>query len=84
MQVETGHLIRQLCNLSDEEKKKLGYVPIPEDLFPAVEAKLAGKDEAMVSLTSGGKLSKWAAKKRKENRQKARQKMTKDSRKRNR
>lgn len=37
------------------------YTPVPDELLAAAERKLAGEDEAMVSLTSGGKLSRWAA-----------------------
>jgi ABC-type enterochelin transport system substrate-binding protein len=62
-----------------EEAKEQGFEQIPPELESAAKKKLAGNDSAMVSLTSGGKLSKWAAKRRKEKR-----KMEKESRKRNR
>ena len=65
--------------LKDSVEKLANYEPVPEELRLAAERKLAGKDEAMVSLTSGGKLSKWAVKKRK-----AKRKMTSASRKGNR
>jgi hypothetical protein len=54
-----------------EAAKQEGFEPIPPKLEPAAKKKLAGKDSVMVSLTSGGKLSKWAAKKRKEKRKMA-------------
>jgi hypothetical protein len=54
-----------------------GYELVPNELERAAEKKLAGRNEATVSLTSGGKLSRWAAKKRKE-------KMVKESRRKNR
>jgi ABC-type enterochelin transport system substrate-binding protein len=50
--------------LEEAEKNNI-FTPIPEELEHAAEAKLKGQDSAMVSLTSGGKLSKWAAKQRK-------------------
>ena len=57
-------------NLSEKEifEKGLelnGLEPVPEELQGAARKKLKGKKEAMVSLTSGGRLSRWAAKKRK-------------------
>lgn len=77
----TGHLVRIQDAVEPKEKefRDNGYEPIPPELEGAANKKLAGKGEAMVSLTSGGKLSKWAAEKRK-----ARRKMAKKSRGRNR
>ncbi len=63
----------------NELAREQGYEPVPPELETAAKKKLAGKDEAHVSLTSGGKLSKWAAQKRKNKR-----KMAKASRRRNR
>ena len=78
MNADTGHLVK-LAKESLEELQGIGYEPVPEELTMAAEKKLAGKDEAYISLTSGGKLSKWAAKNRKE-----RRKATKASRQKNR
>lgn len=50
----------------DTKVAELGYTKVPKELETAAKKKLAGKDEAFVSLTSGGKLSKWAAKQRKD------------------
>lgn len=89
MNVNTGHLItganlkammddrplREMVDLFNQ------YTPVPEHLQKAAETKLAGKDEAIVSLTSGGKLSRWAAQERKK---KKKQQMAKESRRRNR
>lgn len=75
MNVNTGHLIdfeTYSEMLSAEE-----YTPVPKELQVAAEKKLAGKHEAVVSLTSGGKLSNWAKAQR-------RNKLAKQSRKRNR
>lgn len=62
-----------------ENLYRQGYEEIPKELEAAAKAKLAGLQEAMVSLTSGGKLSKWASGKRK-----AKRKMAAESRRRNR
>lgn len=86
MNVNTGHLITseriQAMQEFQQEFQQKGYMPIPQELEPAAEKKLAGKPEAMVSLTSGGKLSKWAGAQRK--RSKSKEKMVKESRRRNR
>lgn len=79
MNPDTGHLIR-LEN--DEEMQRLvgyGYERVPEELEGAAKRKLASRNEAWVSLTSGGRLSRWAAQRRK-----ARRRMAKESRRRNR
>ena len=97
MDVNTGHLItaderNRLISASRENEVRLkdildSYAPVPDALQKAVELKLAGKEEAMVSLTSGGKLSRWAAQERakheKDNRRN-KSRMQKKSRKRNR
>ncbi len=62
---------KEMSFLSMEESlREQGYTPVPAELEKAAEKKLAGQDEAYVSLTSGGKLSKWAAKQRKAKRKK--------------
>ena len=77
MNPDTGHLKA----LDEETAKSLeeGYEKVPEELNRAARRKLNGRSDAHVSLTSGGKLSKWAAQKRKN-----RNKMAKQSRKANR
>lgn len=76
MHPETGHLV-DIEKMSEgktkgeveELKNKLageGYEEIPDTHTEAAKRKLAGKEEAYVSLTSGGKPSKLAAQKRKE------------------
>lgn len=67
MQPYSGHLV-DLGGMPDSRREELhndGYEPIPEDLREAAIRKLSGQKEATVSLTSGGKLSKWASKRRK-------------------
>ena len=67
MNPDTGHLVFT-SNMQEDEIQKLskaGYEKIPKDLSFAAQMKLNGKKEAFVSLTSGGKLSKLAAKRRK-------------------
>jgi len=66
-------------NESLQKVKEVDYIPVPPELDRAAKLKLAGRNEAYVSLTSGGKLSKWAAKERKK-----RRKMAQESRRRNR
>jgi aspartyl aminopeptidase len=81
MNPDTNHL-KSLNDVTNEMKEQLegeGYEPIPEELNRAAKRKLNGNNEAYVSRNSGGKLSKWAAKKRKQKR-----KMAKAARKKNR
>lgn len=65
MEVQSNHLV------SGEEMEKLEkfldeheYEPLPKELQRAANLKLGGKDSAFVSKGSGGKLSKYAAKRR--------------------
>lgn len=79
MNPSTGHLIDPALYGGDHESlKEQGYEEVPEELRKAAIKKLNGKPEAYVSLNSGGKLSKWAKKKRNKRR------MSKASRKANR
>ena len=85
MNCSTGHLrsfseveIDAMCS-SGHNWCPPGYTPVPEHLSHAATQALAGRNEATISLTSGGKLSKWAA-----NQRKARKQMQKESRRRNR
>lgn len=76
----TGHLVAIPAEKEQEMLREMfdrGYEPVPPELKRAAHKKLAGRNEATVSLTSGGKLARWAAKKRKE-------KMVKESRRKNR
>ena len=68
MNPSTGHLVGCFGNIPGEKRKD--YEPVPPELERAAASKLAGQDEAWVSLTSGGKLSRWAAEKRKKKRAK--------------
>jgi hypothetical protein len=81
----TGHLVA----IPTEKQQKMlremfdrGYEPVPPELERAARKKLAGRSEATVSLTSGGKLARWAAGKR--NERKVRNRMVKESRRKNR
>lgn len=51
-----------------EKIKRGSYTPIPKRLERAARVALRGKKEVIVSRTSGGKLSRWAASKRREKR----------------
>ena len=75
MSPNSGHLIDLAVH-----KLEPGYEVLPDDLQGAARRALGGRSEAYVSKTSGGRLSKWAAGRRKE----ARRKMSKESRRRNR
>ena len=79
MNCNTGHLVTQeMMDVMDSHHRG-EYTPVPENLNHAAIAKLAGKQEANVSLTSGGKLSRFAGQTRKQRRF-----MAKQSRKQNR
>lgn len=74
MDPNSGHLI-DTSKLSEDELanlKEIGYLELPSELRRAATLKLAGQPEATVSLTSGGKLSRFAARKRKRRRKKGR------------
>lgn len=75
MNCNTGHIRLYPTH----ENPPTGFDPLPDELQFAAMTVLADRVEAQVSLTSGGKLSKWAAQQRKN-----RRKMQKDSRRRNR
>jgi len=67
MNTQTNHLV-ETAEMSKEELtelKKKGYEPVPKELQHASERLLNGRKGAFVSKNSGGKLSKWASKKRK-------------------
>ena len=70
MNPDTGEL-RDLAT-PEEMKKALseGFEVLPDDCKRAAQHKLKGQKSAMVSLSSGGKLSRWAASKRKKKKQK--------------
>lgn len=67
---------------------RAGYVTVPLELEPAARKKLAGRDEAYISLTSGGKLSRFAAEARwldrQKNKNRSSNKAARQSRRRNR
>lgn len=88
MDTSTGHLVSPEAM---ERMRKLnaelsaGYTEVPQRLSKAARRKLAGADDAMVSLGSGGKLSRWAAHERAKKakakaRSKSRRKMEKATR----
>jgi len=71
MNVDTNHLV-VLRETEQDALRALDYERLPGELEPAARAVLRGRNEAYVSRTSGGKLSKYAAKRRKEKRKQAR------------
>lgn len=90
MNPNTGELRRLDSKEEEEALKKLGFKKLPEHLQNAAKKVLRNKKEARVSLTSGGLLSRWAAKERAvqkhkmEKKKKAKKRMEKLSRRRNR
>ena len=48
---------------------KEGFISLPKKFERAAKLKLNGRKRAIVSKTSGGKLSKWAVKKRRQQRE---------------
>lgn len=68
MDVDTGELRRIATELDEEQAIQDGLEPVPQHLNRAARRKLGKNKTAKVSLTSGGKLSKWAAGKRKKKR----------------
>ena len=57
---KTEQFLKRLC--------KKSYSPVPEELNHAAKVALRGRQEVTISRTSGGKLSRWAASKRREKR----------------
>ena len=92
MNPETGHLVDLEYERFKEATEK-GYLTLPEEMNHAAKCKLNGRPEANVSLTSGGKLSRWASNARKnlrkyeaakKSKNRRRNKIAKKSRKKNR
>jgi len=61
MNVNTNHLV----NVEYDAPAPEGYDLLPERLNRGARRKLGKNNNAYVSKTSGGKLSRWAAKQRK-------------------
>jgi hypothetical protein len=59
----TGDLVD---SIEPDSQRAINYERLPKSLEHAAKRKLKGKKRAVVSLTSGGKLSNWARKRRKE------------------
>lgn len=71
MDTNRNHLVTEEYLKTLDQKDQENYEPVPGELTEAAMRKLAGKQECYVSKTSGGKLSRWAASKRKKKRQQA-------------
>ena len=66
MNPDTNELVR-IDDLEEmKEFAKKGFIPIPQTLERAAKLMLGKKEKVVVSKTSGGKLSRWAAKKRRQ------------------
>ena len=66
MNPDTNELIRFEYKEELEKFFGKGFIQVPQHLERAAELTLGKNKSIFVSKTSGGKLSKWAAKKRKE------------------
>lgn len=77
----TGELYadRNAADLVEQEREQM--VEVPGHLNRAARRVLGGRERAQVSLTSGGKLSRFAASERAKAKTKAKRKMAKASRK---
>ncbi len=71
MNVDNNRVVR-LDDSVVELRPAPGYELLPDILERAAKAMLRGKPEAIMSRTSGGKLSRYAARRRKERRKEAR------------
>lgn len=80
MDVNTGHLVRDL-NSVPAERRHL-YTAVPDALKDEAAHELDGRDETYVNPKRAAALSEWANKQKRKNR--ARAKLAKASRKRNR
>lgn len=63
MNPDTNELVR-FDNSELKNALRKGFIPVPQSLERAAELMLGKKKRVFVSKTSGGKLSKWAVKKR--------------------
>jgi hypothetical protein len=75
MNTDTNHLIR----IGGDDEAPEGYEVVPDHLLKAALLSLGDKTETTISRNSGGQLSRWAARRRKDKR-----KMQKASRRQNR
>ncbi len=67
MNPETFELKKIHSKEEADQFEKEGFIPIPKHLERAARLKLGKKKSVFVSKTSGGKLSKWAHKKKRQN-----------------
>lgn len=78
MNCDTGELIRLMKGQEPPE----GFAPVPDKLSEEANKELAGRDSVMVDMTKDTPLTGWAKKQQKK--RKARSKMARASRRRNR
>jgi len=86
MDTSTGRLVspekaEELRKMMEDFDKQ--FTQVPKSLERAAKKKLGKNDEAMVSLTSGGKLSNWS-KRQRQLKRKNKQRIQKESRRKNR
>jgi signal transduction histidine kinase len=84
MNINTGELRRLSEQMSPEILKKLGFTPVPEELQNEAEKELGEKESVIVDMQKDTPLVAWAKAHRKADNKKARAKMAKASKRRNR
>ena len=65
MNPDTNELVRFNGIHEKMRLKRKGFIPVPQSLERAARLMLGKKKRVIVSKTSGGKLSRWAIRKRK-------------------
>jgi len=84
MNVDTGELIRLAMNADIAELIKKGFTPVPEELQEEANRELGNKDSVMVDMKKNTPLANWANRTKAANKKKAKNKMARASRRRNR
>lgn len=80
MDVSTGHLVADLNSVPEHLRHR--YTPVPDALRELAEKELAGQQETVVNMRRRDELARWAKAEKSKNR--ARNKLAKKSRARNR
>ena len=58
MNVDNGHLVRDIDDIPEDEKDF--YKEVPADLSLNAELELMGQDETTVGIESSGRMADWA------------------------
>ncbi len=66
MNIDTNELVNEDALKELTEEDKLEFKQLPPELLDVARRALAGRNKMFISKNSGGKLSTWAAKQRKD------------------